>query len=193
MKYIKSYRIFESVDLQMQLNLKYYSIFKYVLNEDGSIDCNQNVTLIQENLYGIPFIFNKIDGSFDIFMNNLKSLINCPKYVDGQFICSNNLLKTLEYGPEYVGDRYNCSNNNLTSLKGCVEEVYENFDCYNNYLSSLEFCPMEVEGDFNCDDNRLEYLDRSPFIKGDLYCNRMFKTEPEFSGHCKKLIWNDTH
>ncbi len=189
MKFIKSYKIFESIDLELGNELSKFNITKYNLNEDGSIDCNQNVSIYNKNLNKIPFKFNKIDGIFTIVRNNIKSLKNCPVYVSIHFSCIENQLTNLEYGPEYVGENYNCSYNQLVTLKGCVEEVYLHLKCKYNKLTSLEFCPMEVEGDFDCSNNQLEFLDRSPLIKGDLSCQGMFKSKPEFNGHCENLYW----
>ncbi len=187
MKFIKSYKIFESININF--DIIEYGITKYTLNEDGSIDCNQNVNFFNKNLTKIPFKFNKINGSFTIQDNKITSLKNCPKYVSSWFDCSYNYLTSLEFGPEYVGGVYYCFKNKLTTLKGCVEEVYGDFLSSNNQLTSLEFCPMQVEGSFNCSDNNLTELDRSPFVRKDLWCKGMFETEPEFSGHCSKLIW----
>ncbi len=189
MKYIKSYKIFESIDLELDKILKNYFINKHTLNEDGSIDVNEDVNLLRKNLNEIPFKFNKVKGYFDIRGNKLISLKNCPKYIEYYFDCSYNHLKTLEFGPEYVGTDYFCYNNKLETLKGCIEEVYGNFNCMNNKLKSLEFCPMQVEGWLECSNNKLEYLDRSPFIKGCLFCQKMFKFKPEFNGFCEPLIW----
>ncbi len=191
MRFIKSYKIFESLDIKLEKELLKFVISNYTLNEDGSIDCDQAVNLSYKLLSKIPFKFNKINYSFKMTNNKIKSLENCPKYIGSNFNCSFNKLTSLEFGPEYVGNNYDCCYNQLTTLKGCVDEVYAEFDCQSNQLTSLEFCPMEVENDFNCSDNKLEYLDRSPMIKGDLYCVDMFETEPEFNGSCEKIIWEE--
>ncbi len=184
--------MFESINLELEKELDKFDIKEYTINEDGSIDCNEVVISFSEHkLNEIPFKFNRINvGGFSVRNNLLTSLKNCPKYIDSYFNCSVNRLASLEYGPEYVGGDYYCHQNKLETLKGCVEEVYGNFYCFDNQLTSLEFCPMEVEKDFDCSDNKLEYLDRSPMIKGNLTCLDMFETEPEFNGHCEKLIWN---
>ncbi len=189
MKFLKSYKIFESSNLELEKQLNVYNIEDYIINEDGSIDANQEVHLYNKNLTEIPFKFNKVNDYFNIAHNQLTSLKNCPKYIDIWFVCSDNKLTSLEFGPEYVGHDYICHHNKLKTLKGCIEEVYGYFDCHNNKLTTLEFCPMEVEGSFNCSNNKLTELDKSPFIRSSLYCRGMFKTEPEFFGHCKNLIW----
>ncbi len=190
MKFIKSYKIFESIDLELKKELKKSSITKYNLNEDGSIDCDQNVNFINRNITELPIIFNKVNGNFVVtYTLSLLSLKNCPKYIGGYFDCSHNGLKSLEYGPEYVNADYFSYNNKLITLKGCVEEVYGDFDCANNKLTSLEFCPMQVEGDFDCSNNKLTELDRSPFIRGGLLCIGMFKSEPEFNGSYDGIYW----
>ncbi len=184
MKFIKDIKNFI-----LNKELKKFGIVNYNISEDGSVDCNQNINLFAIDLNKIPFRFGIINGSFDISNNKLISLKNCPKYIESLFDCSENILTSLEFGPEYVGGSYWCHQNKLTTLKGCIDEVYGYFNCSNNLLTSLEFCPMEVNGNFVCSFNKLEYLDRSPLIKGDLICYGMFKTEPEFNGHCEKLFW----
>ncbi len=189
MKFIKSYKIFESFDKELCNRLQTFGIIQYSINEDGSIDCDQDVIMNSKRLNDIPFNFNKITGFFTIISNNIKSLKNCPKYISSDFDCPYNQLTSLEYGPEYVGRNYYCNNNQLITLKGCIEEVYGRFYCNNNLLTSLEFCPMDVNDDFDCSNNQLEYLDRSPLVKKDFICYGMFKSEPEFSGDCRKLLW----
>ncbi len=189
MKFIKSYQIFESTDYKLKRELEKCFIYKYTLNEDGSVDCNQYVNLWGKKITAIPFKFNKIDGDFSITGNELAELKNCPKNIIGNFSCSLNKLTSLEYGPEYVDKSYNCSGNQLITLKGCIDMVYGDFYCQNNLLTSLEFCPMQVDGKFDCSDNKLEYIDKPIFIKGNLWCLGMFKTSPEFNGSCKNLIW----
>ncbi len=189
MKFIKSYQIFESKDKLLEYILKKFNIFYYTINEDGSMNCEQDIDLSYKYLTKIPIKFNRINGYFNIINNNLISLSNCPTYIEGVFECSFNLLTSLEFSPEYVGGNYYCNNNQLITLKGCVEEVYGSFNCKNNKLTSLEFCPMQVEGYFDCSYNKLTELDRSPFVRKEFYCGGMFKTEPIFNGFCEKLVW----
>ncbi len=185
MKFIKDIKNFV-----LDRKLKGFGITKYIINEDGSLNCDQDVHL-SLILNSIPFLFNRINGYFNIEMcKSITSLKNCPKYISGTFDCSENKLISLEFGPEYVGKSYCCESNKLMTLKGCVDEVYGNFSCESNKLKSLEFCPMQVEGWFNCSDNFLTELDRSPFIRKQLYCYDMFNRQPEFNGHCEILDWN---
>ncbi len=190
MRFLQSYKIFESINIGLEKELKYFDILSHSLNEDGSIDVNCNTNLSNKDLNKIPFNFNKVNGYFAIRNNKLTTLKNCPKYIDKQFDCSRNKLTSLELGPEYVGSNYWCDENELTTLNGCVDEVYGSFGCRRNKLVSLEYCPMQVEGHFYCSNNKLEYLDRSPFVRGFFICQGMFKSEPEFNGSCEKLVWN---
>ncbi len=190
MKFIKSYKIFESNNLSLHKELVKFKITNYIINEDGSIDCNQDVSFFRKNLNEIPFKFNKVNtGYFNISRNNIKSLKNCPKYIDNLFSCCRNKLTSLEYGPEYVGTDYLCHNNKLITLKGCVDNVYGGFECNHNQLISLEFCPMDIGREFICSYNKLTELDRSPFVRSKLWCQGMFNSKPEFNGHCEELIW----
>ncbi len=190
MRYIKSYKIFESIDLELGKELEKFNITKYSINEDGSIDVDGIVDFGSKNLNKIPFNFNRVSNYFDVNDNKLTSLKNCPVQIDEWFGCGNNKLTSLEFGPEYIGSEYFCSNNELITLNGCIEEVHGNFECNDNKLTTLEFCPMEIGGDFDCSGNKLEYLDRSPMIKGTLFCYDMFDEKPEFNGSCRKLCWS---
>ncbi len=190
MKFLKSYKIFESKNLELEKKLDKLQVIHYTINEDGSIDVDDDVYLDSENFGDtLPFNFNKINGLFTIHGNELKTLKNCPKYIGSDFDCSENKLKSLEFAPEYVGKNYFCNNNELATLNGCIEEVHGNFECNNNLLTSLEFCPMDIDGDFDCSFNNLEYLDRSPLVKRDFICLGMFKSKPEFTGSCENLYW----
>ena len=54
-----------------------YNIKNYTINDDNSINVNENVDLNKESLDIIPIKFNKIKGSFTCSNNNLTTLI-CP-------------------------------------------------------------------------------------------------------------------
>ncbi len=200
MKYLKSYKIFESIIIDLENELGKYGISEFIVNENGTLDIQGSVSMHHFKFNEIPFNFNKITGSFNINGNNLILLKHCPKYIGSWFNCSKNKLTSLEYGPEYVGDTYICSHNKLITLNGCVQEIHNGkyiaantsfggFDCSYNQLTSLEFCPMEVNGDFDCSYNQLVELDRSPFVRGNLWCYGMFKTKPIFNGDCKHVEW----
>ena len=142
--------------------LKYFKISKFKINEDGTVDVNANLMLVDLKLKKLPIKFGKVSGNFYCSNNQLSSLEGCPKEVGISFICSNNQLTSLEGSPEKVGLDFHCSNNQLISLEGCPKKVNGNFDCSNNNLTTLEGGPSSVGGSFNCSNNQLTSLEGCP-------------------------------
>lgn len=156
-----------------------YSISRYKINKDGSIDVDGNVDL--SNMDGIvselPLIFNEVKGYFHCQANYLNSLKGAPKKVGGDFLCHENSLTSLEFSPIEVGGKYDCADNRITSLVGMPKEINGNLLCDNNRLESFIGGPCKVGGtminahtnnmtsligaptlfigDFNIDNNRL--------------------------------------
>lgn len=148
-----------------------YDLGRYNINDDGSIDVNGDVDLYNLKLRELPFKFNNVFGEFNIEMNYLESLKNCPDSV-GNFYCGlNNHLTNLEFSPKIVKGSFGCNDNNLTSLKGSPEKVENDFYCASNKLTSLSDCPKFVGGDFYCDYNEILNLDDFDCeFKGYFFC-----------------------
>ena len=149
-----------------------YNIRNYTINDDGSIDANGDVNLINRGLTELPLDFNRVSGNFFCSYNELTTLKGSPKYVGDVFYCGYNDLSSLEFGPIEVGGEFDCSKNKLTSLEFGPIEVGGSFYCSYNELTSLEFSPKEVGGDFYCYNNpKLTNLyGISDNINGLLYC-----------------------
>jgi hypothetical protein len=109
-----------------------YGITNYIINEDGSINVNGNVRLVNENLTELPLRFNKVTGDFNCSGNQLTSLKGSPRWVGGYFYCDFNDLTSLEFSPDYVGDSFGCVDNDLTDLVGSPKEVGGYFYCASN-------------------------------------------------------------
>lgn len=112
MKYIKK---FESYNATEALLLE-YGIYKYVILRDDSIDVDHDVDLSSQDLTELPFMFNRINGNFDISGCMLESLKGCPNYVSGNFDCSINQLTSLDYLPKFIGGNFDCYSNNITYI-----------------------------------------------------------------------------
>jgi hypothetical protein len=119
MRYLKIYEKFDDI----HKICKKYGIKNYTINEDGSIDVNDDVDLRNEGLTKIPLMFGNISGSFNCGYNQLTSLGGCPVSVGGVFSCSENQLASLEGCPTSVGGSFYCSSNQLTSLEGCPKSI----------------------------------------------------------------------
>jgi hypothetical protein len=127
-----------------------YAIKNYTINDDMSIDVNDNVYL--ENMLGsmteLPLKFNRVYGYFNCNRNNLRTLKGSPKYVGGSFDCSYNRLYSLEYSPIHVEDYWSRENNHITSLEG-LENTHiqgwlnasscNNLYCLEGFPKSLRF------------------------------------------------------
>ena len=113
MKYLKRYKLFESITQQersrIQSVCQKYGIRNYTINDDGSIDVNGDVDLYYTQLTKLPLKFGFVSGYFDCSDNNLTTLEGGPRQVGGYFNCSENQLTTLEGGPREVGGSFNCS------------------------------------------------------------------------------------
>jgi hypothetical protein len=125
--------------------LSYFRIYKYRINDDGSIDCYQNVDLSYSNLKKIPIQFKSVYGSFDCSGNILTSLKGVPSFVAYNFDCSDNDITDLSFAPEYVGNNFINFDNNIPNF--CYTKIGKfycssykedglNFDWYDGIVSN---------------------------------------------------------
>ena len=98
-----------------------YGIKNYNINQDGTIDVDDNVDLSAKGLTKLPLKFRNVSGYFDCSYNKLKSLKGCPKLVDGDFYCYDNDLTSLEGGIQSVGGGFYCFDNQLKDVYGIEE------------------------------------------------------------------------
>jgi hypothetical protein len=171
MKYLKDYKLFESVnETEIHELCKEFGIKNYTINTDGSVDVEGNVYLYNRNLTNFPLKFGSVSGYFNCSDNNLTSLEGAPQSVGGYFCCNNNNLTSLEGAPQSVAGYFYCSYNNLTSLEGAPQSV-GGFYCHNNNLTSLVGAPQSVAGSFYCHNNNLTSLVGVPKrVGGDFHC-----------------------
>ena len=150
---------------------KQYGIENYTIN-NGLLDVNGSVHLVNKKLTRLPLDFGNVTGSFLCSYNKLSSLEGAPKQVGGSFYCNNNQLNSLQGAPSYVGRDFDCSNNQLITLEGAPIEVGGDFSCQHNQLDSLEGAPKQVGGDFDCHNNQLNSLQGAPKkVGGDFDCH----------------------
>ncbi len=109
-----------------------YKIKNYTINDDGSI-----VDLSKCELTELPLNFNRVNGSFLCYNNELTTLKGSPKYIKSSFDCSENKLTSLEYSPEYVGNHFYCNQNKLTSLEYSPKHVGGYLSCSYNKIRDL--------------------------------------------------------
>lgn len=127
-----------------------YIIRNYTINDDGSIDVNDDVHLGDYFLEKLPLRFRNVSGYFYCSENNLINLEGSPIFVGGDFNVDNNELLTLEGSPRIIKGGFYCNNNRLKSLKGSPERIEGIFNCDENYdLISLE--GFNNATDFSCE------------------------------------------
>lgn len=88
-------------------------IERYTINDDLSIDVNEDISISGYGFTKIPIKFNIVMGNFNCGDNKLTSLEGCPEYVTGNFECSFNELTSLDYAPKEVVGYFWCKYNPL--------------------------------------------------------------------------------
>ena len=148
MKHIKLFENFDKNSFTDDF-CKEYDITNYTINEDGSIDVDDDVDLSVSDLVQIPIKFGKVSGDFNCSNNHLTTLSGCPSYVGGDFKCRFNRITNLIGSPNYIGGTFICSHNDLlTSLVGSPEYVGGVFDCSSNSLKTLVGLKTEIVGSY---------------------------------------------
>ncbi len=158
----------ESKLTDMNILLNYYSIGNYNINDDGTIDVDGDVILIDRHLVEMPFKFGKVTGDFNCSGNSLESLKGSPYEVGGDFNCSDNYLINLEGSPDEVGGTFDCSYNALKSLDGLTLEISEDLIIYGNLDLKTIDSLSNIGGYIYSEDD----VDRSKF---DGYCKGFYK------------------
>lgn len=171
MKYLKIYEAFDYSDELIHEICEKYDIENYVIN-NGLVDVNGDVFLIERGLSDLPLRFGKVSGNFNISENNITSLEGSPSTVGGNFDCSDNKLTSLEGSPSTIGGRFDCSDNYLITLEGAPSIINKSFNCRNNYLTTLKGAPTRVKNTLNFSDNKIISLEEIPLNLSSLICSR---------------------
>jgi hypothetical protein len=166
------------------IGVKYFTI-----NDDNSVNINQDLDLSAKNLKELPFKIKEVAGNFFVNNNKLNNFKNFPELILGDFILSDNCYTTLKgleninfqasldvsynkltelaHLPNEIAGFFACAHNKLTTLKGSPSIINGAFfSCANNQLTSLESGPKWVEYDYYCQNNQLvSLLGISPQVK----------------------------
>lgn len=100
---------------------KRYHIKDYTINENGSIDVNEDVDLSHKILTKLPLKFRNVSGNFNCGANELTSLEGCPQSLGGDFDCGRNKLTSLEGCPQSIGGDFYGPYNQISDFKGFPE------------------------------------------------------------------------
>ena len=132
-----------------------YKIKNYNINQDGTIDVNDNVSFYSLKLEKLPLNFRNVTGWFICTNNRLRSLDGSPKLVESYFYCENNELTTLNGSPNRIGlgDK----------------EYGPDFLCYNNNLTTLNGSPQIINGNINISENNITSLKGLGYVGGCIY------------------------
>ncbi len=129
----------------------YNKVLRYDLEEaigEGSI-----------NRYRKFDVASQVDlSNSPIFFDSMRKLNYIFNIIEGWFDISNNKLKTLKRCPYLVLGYFNCSNNRLSSLRYCPDKVQGDFLAHNNLIKSLKFVPTHIQGSFDIADNIITSL-----------------------------------
>lgn len=131
----------------------------HLIHDDGTVDVDGDLILIDLKSGKLPLKFGKVYGDCKINSygkngNKLSDLNGCPHTVDGEFslqFLSN--LSSLKGGPEYVGGEFFILKCPLTSLKGSPERVRGRYTVVDSKITSLEGLPSVIEGDLDITNN----------------------------------------
>jgi hypothetical protein len=105
--------------------LKKYGIKKYIINEDLTIDVDDEVDLSNKRIKSLPkyIQFNKVNGSFFAFENPLISLRGYPKITDAWCSCQYTLISILDYMPKKINNIFFCDQCKNLSKKEVIRFV----------------------------------------------------------------------
>ena len=100
-------------EILQKLNIKDYTI-----NNDLSVDVDNDVELDGRILTKIPIKFNKVEGDFSCHSCKLITLENSPVSVGRDYNCGYNLITSYQHAPREVGNRFwGYENPKVTSLE----------------------------------------------------------------------------
>ena len=138
MKYLKLFEEISSSQKSLLVGLcNQHNIKNYTVNENGFIDVNNNVNLINNGLTKLLLRFNKVNGWFDCSYNKLTSLEGSPVEVNGQFWCSNNKLTSFKFTPKIIRGNFNCVYNNIKTFEYFPSYIKDAFYCYGNPIEEV--------------------------------------------------------
>jgi len=137
---------------------KKYDIKNYTINDDGSIDVDENVYLSNRGLTELPLKFRKVSGEFYCSYNKLTSLSGSPREVGFRFSCRDNKLTSLEGSPREVGGYFSCDNNQLTSLEGISKYISGGIYFKNNQIRDVKGVKDGWRGGFLLEGNPVHQI-----------------------------------
>jgi len=125
--------------------LEEHFIRKYEINDDFSIDIDDNINFQHIKIHGsLPeyIQFNVISGNLDACDCDLITLRGFPKMIKGYLWVEGNKLKSLKFCPEYVQQNVSFENNPLSSLENGPVTIGGLLYLKGTYIRSLKYLPI---------------------------------------------------
>lgn len=93
---MKLVEIAQPVDLgKIKRTLNKYGIIHYSINDDGSVNVDDNVSFFSQRIKSIPVQFHRVTGDFDCRDTKITSLAGAPQVVIGNLWCNNTKITSL--------------------------------------------------------------------------------------------------
>jgi hypothetical protein len=109
--------------IEIQNWLDEHAVSHYVINDNLTVDVNNNVKFIptqyQQNqvlMNDFPIKFGKILGDFEVYNQNFSSFKNFPNTIRGTLNIYNNNFTSLKDMPSYIGQDFICGDNLFQSF-----------------------------------------------------------------------------
>jgi hypothetical protein len=146
-------------------------IENFTINDDLTVDVNDNVILYLYKINELPVQFGDVKGDFILGENNLKTLKGVPHSVGGDFICGGNDIRDLDYFPKNINSRIILLNNQLNSHTSPLENA-NNIIWISKPIPGLSYLEIDEHGyyKYNIDDYLIwnegtkEFFQRNDYI-----------------------------
>lgn len=124
MKYIKSYKLYESNESSFPKTREEIEALCegfnfdgiYTINDDLTIDVDGDVYLDNEGFTKLPVRFRNVSGDFDCSSNSLTDFEGCPITVGGAFNGKDNNVNTLKFFPNEIAETIDLSDNKICNI-----------------------------------------------------------------------------
>lgn len=146
MKYIKKYKLYESVDT-IEMKCQAFGIKDYVINPETllvDVKGDVRIEVTTENMTELPVQFGTVDGFFNASYLGLETLKGIPRTIKGACLIHHNNLTSLDYIPESIGGIFRIDYNDISFVDNNVNCKILHCD-YNRNLTYIN--PNIIIGD----------------------------------------------
>ncbi len=128
-------------------------IENYTINDDLTVDVDDNVILYLIPMDELPIQFGFVKGDFILGENGLTTLKGVPSTVGGDFICGGNEIEDLEHLPKTISSRIILLNNKISSYTSSLKNA-NNIIWISEPMPGLSYLEIDENGyyKYNIDD-----------------------------------------